>query len=682
MKMKQTFPKAFAAVAIAAALQSSAGGQRAADVWPNYQHNSNFSPLTSITPANVANLTTAWTFNYGAGSTPGGTFLGLDYRFEIQPLIIGGVMYISTPGSPTNPELKSTVSALEPETGKVIWQYASPRNIHGRGLAYWPGSGATGPRLYFATDRGYLVALDIKTGKPAAGFGQNGEVDAYIGVVSPEVGETRRSTFTLPNPVAVYRNLLISGARPGEVGPPQPRGDIRAWDAITGKLVWQFHVIPQPGEPNDGTWPAAEVKDRSGANMWSTMTVDADRGIVFAPLADANLPVPGMNLYTASIVALDANTGKLKWFRQLTHHDRWDFDLPTPPILVDVRRNGRVIPGVLQTGKMNFVFIFNRETGEPLYDIEERSMPKSDDPEVYSWPTQPIPVKPGPIGRVGMTRADINKISPEVQKYCTEFWDKNKMQSSQAYWVPMKDAAMVTFPSSVGGPNWGPLSYNPQLGLVFISLHNTGNFRPGASGTILPEGTPTVPPPAAVGPAPTPNPAAAGGGRGRGAGRGGAQPAGARAVLRVGGAFSYLLPSGASIPCYAGPYGELVAVNVNTGEIAWKSTLGIQENLAPLGEAAVKSGTRNIGGSIATASGLVFIGATNDKRFRAFDARTGRELWTTELPASAHSTPVTYMGRDGAQYVVVAAGGGTNVGGGLPTADALVAFKLGTPARR
>ena len=642
-------------------MSGTPSGQQTTDQWPNYQHNSDFSPLTQITPANVKNLVPAWTFNYGAGSSNAG-FVGLDYRFEVQPLMIGGAMYISTPSSQTDPSLKSTVTALEAETGKVIWQYVSPKHIHGRGLAYWPGNGTVGPRLFFATDLGYLRAVDLKTGQPSEGFGDKGEIDVYSDVVSPEVGESRRRTFTVPNPVAIYKNLLIAGARPGELGPPQPRGDVRAWDTVTGKLVWDFHVIPQQGEANFGTWPANTLKDRSGANSWSTLTVDERRGLLFAGLGDANRPGPeGMNLYTGSLVALDANTGKLKWFHQLVHHDIWDFDLPTPALLIDVRRNGRVIPAVLQTGKMGLVFIFNRETGEPLYGMEERKVPQSEDPSTFTWPTQPFPLKPGPIGRLGITKNDINRITPEVEKFCTEFWDTNHVQPSQAYQVPSSTAPTVTFPSPVGGPNWGPLSYNPQLGYVFINLHNSGVYRaPGA---------------AARGAGPDEQPAGAPqqGGRGRGGQSGGGGPNG-----RVGGPFSYGLKNGATVPCWAPPYGELVAIDVNKGEIAWHSTLGIQQSLAELGDVAVKSGTRNIGGSIATASGLVFIGATNDSRFRAFDAKTGAELWSAKLPASAHSTPVTYVGKDGVQYVVVAAGGGTAIGGGLPTSDALVAFKLGT----
>jgi len=640
------------------AVSAQRGPQRPANQWPNYQHNSNFSPLTQITPANVSTLTRAWTFNYGAGSLPSGT-LGLDFRFEVQPLIIDGVMYISTPASPRDAEFKSTVTALEPETGKILWQYASPRRIHGRGLAYWPGTGAIGPRLFFATDKGYLMALGLKTGEPVSTFGKNGAVDVYTGVASDVVGESRRDTFTIPNPVTVYKNLLISGARPGEQPPPQPRGDIRAWDAITGKLVWSFHVIPLPGEPNHEDWTGDAWKDRSGANVWSTMVVDEQRGILFAPTGDANRAVPGKNLYSNSLIALDANTGKLKWFHQLIHHDVWDFDLPTPPILIEVRKDGRVIPAVLQTGKMNYVYIFDRVTGEALFGMEERPVKRSDDPDDQAWPTQPFPLKPGPIGRVGMTRDDINKMTPEIEKFCTDFWDTNKLQPSKAYARPLRNESIVTFPSTLGGPNWGPLSYNPQLGLVFINLHNTGTYRPAGP---LPPGGGGF----GVG----------GGPQGRGQPPAGEDaPVGARGG-RGGGAFTFRLPSGATVPCYAPPYGALVAVDVNKGEIVWTSTLGINESLAELGELGTKTGARSLGGSIATASGLVFIAATNDRRFRAFDAKTGRELWVTELPASGHATPMTYMGKDGKQYVVIAASGGTAIGSGLPISDALIAYRL------
>jgi quinoprotein glucose dehydrogenase len=243
-------------------------------------------------------------------------------------------------------------------------------------------------------------------------------------------------------------------------------------------------------------------------------------------------------------------------------------------------------------------------------------------------------------------------MTPEIEKFCTEFWDNNHMQPAGPYSQAMSQTPTMTFLTGLGGPNWGPLSYNPQLGLVFINAHNSAAYQPARA---LPPGGEVM------GAAPP------GGGRG---GRGG----GGRGPGRE--AFTYRLPNGASVPCYQGPYGVLTAVDVNKGEIAWQSTLGINESLASLGEVGLKSGTRNLGGSLATASGLVFIGATNDRRFRAFDAKSGKELWVAELPASGHATPMTYLGKDGSQYVVIAASGGTAVGVGLPTSDTLVAFRL------
>ncbi|OYW11289.1 MAG: hypothetical protein B7X34_03375, partial [Acidobacteriia bacterium 12-62-4] len=332
------------------------------DQWPSYGQNAgstNFSPLDQITAANVSTLLRAWTFNYGGGTDNEGD-RGLSYRWEVTPLIVGGVMYVSTPTNPALPDLKSTITAIEPETGRVIWKYESDRNIHGRGLAYWPGDGEVGPRLFFATEQGYLRALDMTTGQLAASFGGEGEIDAYAGVASEVVGETRRDTWTIPNPASIYRNLVITGSRPGEAGPPGPRGDVRAWDARTGALVWTFHTVPQPGEANNETYSNDEWRDRSGANVWSTMTVDAENGIVFAPVGDLNGRAEGPELYSDSLLALDAATGELRWFKQITHKDLWDWDQPTPPVLVDFTANGETVPAIAMTGKQSLLFVFNR----------------------------------------------------------------------------------------------------------------------------------------------------------------------------------------------------------------------------------------------------------------------------------------------------------------------------------
>jgi len=263
--------------------------------WPTYgggPYNQNFSPLTQINKDNVADLEVAWTYNYGAGDHDLGD-QGLDYRFEVTPLLIGGVMYISTPSSPQAPELQASITALVPETGEVLWKYESPDNIHGRGIAYWPGDADTSPRIFFGTRGGYLKAVDATTGELASDFGLNGQIDAYIGVTSEVVGDTRRDTYTIPNPVTIYKDMVITGARPGEAGPPGPRGDIRAFNARTGRLEWTFHVLPRPGEPNPSELTPVDVPDLSGANVWSTMTLDPENGIVYAITGDINGPRRG-----------------------------------------------------------------------------------------------------------------------------------------------------------------------------------------------------------------------------------------------------------------------------------------------------------------------------------------------------------------------------------------------------
>jgi quinoprotein glucose dehydrogenase len=581
-----------------------------------------FSRLTQITPANVGTLTQAWSFDVGTSN------------LQVTPLVVGGVLYFSG---------GSHVHAVEPETGKTIWKFETPAPVGRRGLAYWPGDGTTAPRiLQGAGDR--LLALDARTGRLATEFGGFGWIELSQGIKGDTDGR-----IGMQSPPMVYRNIVITGGNNGENSPSLGLyGDIRAWDAKTGTLLWTFHTVPRPGEPGNETWDGNSWKDRSGTNTWSFFTLDTERGLVFAPIGAPTSDYyggdrKGKNLYGNSVVALDITTGRLKWYQQLVHHDIWDFDLPAAPTLIDVRRNGRTIPAVAVVTKMSLLFIFDRVTGEPIFGMEERPVPQSDVPGEATWPTQPFPLKPPPIGRIDFDPArDFYTLTPEHAAFCRDLWDKNGMYTRGPYTPPGLTGYMVTFPSTLGGGNWNGVAYDPTQGLIFTNVMNIGQVA-----RMVP----------------------------------GKDRSGATTYVRStpwGGAVGRFWNPETKIPCSMPPFGELVAVNVNTGDIAWKVPFGIVEELRAKGFA--NTGALNIGGPIATAAGLLFVGATNDGYFRAFDSRTGKQLWETRLEASAHSVPMTYMGKDGRQYVAVAAGGGSFLGS--PPGTKIVAFALpGSPTR-
>jgi glucose dehydrogenase len=581
--------------------------------WPSYGNDPGamrYSTLRQIHTGNVERLKLAWTFRTGK---PGS---------EATPIVVDGVMYVTAPDG---------VYALVPETGELLWKYdAAPVAL--RGLAYWRGTGDQHPRVF--TGNGYfLLALDVTTGKPAPGFGNEGRVDLKKGVL----GDLKDGRYDLESPPAVFEDVVITGCSNGEGSPSEGAyGDIRGWDAKTGKLLWTFHTVPRPGEAGSGTWPRDGWKNRSGTNTWGFFTIDVKRGIVYAPLGAPTSDFYGADrtgdgLYGNSLVALDARTGKKIWHQQLVHHDVWDYDLAAPPALFDIHRGGRVIPAVAQITKMGLLFVFDRVTGEPVYGMEERPVPQTAIPGEATAKTQPFPVKPPPLAKNTFRMEEMYDRSPEHARFCRELFETYHMKIGVPYTpLPLEGNALF-FPSTLGGGNWGGVSVDPSLGLLFVNVMNVAQW-----GHMEKRGSEYV-------------------------------------RTSAYGTYARFWNRETRIPCQNPPFGELIAVDLATGDIKWRSVLGRIEALEAIG--VRDTGSVNLGGSIATAGGAVFIGATNDSRFRAFDSKTGQLLWEVKLEASGHSSPITYMGRDGRQYVaIMAAGGGAFLNGGW--SNTLVAFAL------
>jgi len=527
------------------------------------------------------------------------------------------------------------VAALEPETAKEIWVYEVKDGAPAtRGLEYWPGDKQSPATVFFGTSSGKLYALNAKTGKPVPGFGNEGIVDMKPGALNG----LENSSFGLSSPPIIYKNVVITGAHVQEGPSVGAAGDTRAWDAHTGKLVWTFHSVPRPGEAGSETWKNADWKNRSGTNVWGLFTIDAERGILYMPFGEPTSDYwggdrPGANLFGTSLVAVDALTGKLKWYFQVVHHDTWDYDLAAPPVLFDVNQKGKKTPAVGELTKSGYVFILNRLTGEPIFGVEERKVPVDDAlPGDKAWPTQPIPLKPPPLARTSFKREDLATVTPDLNKFCTELFDSipGGLHAGGPF-AHYSNTPSVIFPSSIGGGNWNPPSFDPGLGYLFV---NTMDF--GSLNTMV-------------------------------------KSADGSRYSRSGynGINRFWEPE-SNMPCNQPPWGRLFAINVNTGDIAWQTTLGITDSLPPDKQ---KTGRPNIGGSLATAGGLVFIGATDDSRFRAFDSKTGKELWVAQIDAGAHTAPITFQGKNGKQYVVITATGGGFLGD-RSRADTIIAYAL------
>jgi len=624
----------------------------AAADWPMYNRDlagTRYSTLTQINTTNVANLKQAWAYPLQPEGKPLTSSSPAEIFQEITPIVVKGILY--TPAG-------NRVVALDPETGKELWRYELASGlVSQRGLAYWPGDRNNPPRIIFTTGH-KMIGLNANTGKIDPGFGREGEVNLEV---------------TYAGAPTIYKNTILLGTNfygPGErhINPALDQaggqlGDTHAYDARTGKQIWEFHTIPRPGEPGNETWLNDSWKNRTGNNVWAfALTVDEQRGILYLPVSEPGANFyggdrPGDNLFSDSVVALDAETGKLKWYFQTVHHELWDYNLPPAPGLVDIVKDGKKIPALAQVGKIGYMFILDRLTGKPVFGVEERPVPQGDVPGERYSPTQPFPVKPPPIARVTFTKDDLvtaADTTPEHAKACQDLYDRWQFSNAGPYtpWPYHTEGAAtkpaLIFPGFGGGVNWGGTATDPKLGYIFLAtkdgpvtgwLEKNPKYTPG-------------------------------------------NPEGLVEYIRAGprGLYGFNAQvkdaNGRTIgnwPCFRPPWARLIAVNANTGEFAWQVPLGLVEDL-PDGKQL--AGAASSAGPIVTAGGLVFIGATNDARFRAFDSKTGKELWVTKLPYVATAVPMTYQGRSGKQYVAIVASSGGGANGAPRNSQALIAFSL------
>ena len=619
-------------VAFAALLGATGGAQvRPTDTgWSasNYNESGNrYSPLDQITAENVATLQPAWRFHLKPAGYTGP--LKVD---EAIPVVIGNTMYIASP--------YGAIHALDATTGVEKWKFQLPNHDvpSKRGLAYWPGGNGAQPQIIFGGASGGMYSINASNGALNDAFGKNGVVN----LKTPEVMQTGMSAgYSLLSSPSIYKDLIITGAGTGEGpggsnGGTGPAGDTRAWDARTGKLVWTFHTVPRPGEFGYDTWGGDSAKNRSGVNVWGYTSLDVERGILYMPLGAPNndrvgTDRPGNNLFSSSVVAVDATTGKYLWHFQLVHHDVWDYDTQSAPLVVDLVRNGTTIPALIMVNKTGLLFTLNRVTGKPIFDVVERPVPESDVPGELTSPTQPFPVKPEPLTQMTISRDHLYKGEPQHQSYCEHMVDDNNIKLGGPYMPIALNQYSISPPGPQGGINYWGGSYDPKLHL-FVS-NTTNLFQPmrlvqKPDGSYINEGP-------------------------------------LAGLRRFGDADRHL-------PCGPTPWGELVAVNMDTGDIAYRKTLGVTDAFPPQLQ---NTGRPSTGGPILTASGLTFVGGTDDFRFRAFATATGQQLWETKLPSSIEATPATYMGADGRQFVTVVSTGGSLTGSDV-TNDEIIAFAL------
>ncbi|AKA34799.1 PQQ-binding-like beta-propeller repeat protein [Flagellimonas lutaonensis] len=675
-----------------------------------------FSTLSQIDTSNVSNLQLAWSYKSG------GLEEGRTTQIQTNPLIVGDKLY------GVNAAIELFV--LNAATGEELWKFSpNAKDESGlglnRGLVYWPSDGEAKSRLFFSSGTN-LYAVDPENGQAFAGYGNGGSIDLRDGLGR----DPEKLSVVANTPGVTYKNLLIMGTRVGE-GPGASPGHIRAYNVITGDIEWTFHTIPQPGEFGYDTWPKDAYKYVGGANSWSGIALDEERGIAYLPTGSAAFDWYGgnrigANLFANCLLALDAETGKRLWHFQMVHHDIWDRDLPAPPNLFEMKRDGKTIPAVAQVTKSGHVFVFNRVTGEPLFPIEEKEYPASKLEGEQAFPTQPLPTKPEPFARQILREEDL--YDPDRPAFVDDFVDKDqnidpptvleKFRSitSKGQFIPIDTAGVILYPGADGGAEWGGAAVDPRDGVMYVNSNEMAwivrmrkvggeedkKIPVGASLTQIHcarchggelQGLGAIPELQKVKERFAVDSIAAIIKNGKGAMPGmpnlsdgeigaianyisgteeptdhRAEETSVKVPYAVAGFGRFKDDRG--FPVVKPPWGTLNALDLNTGEYLWQIPLGHEEKL---GDPNIPvSGTENYGGPVITAGGVLFIAATNDEKIRAFNMATGKQLWEDKLPAGGYATPATYE-VNGQQFLVIACGGGKT---GTPSGDEYRAYAL------
>ncbi len=613
---RRSFLTSLAAASMAGSAQAAEGDWQ----WRYYGSDpgaSRYAPIDQINQSNVKDLQVAWVHKTGDSSARPQT------TNECTPIVVDGVMYLQTPRLKTQ--------ALDAKTGKLLWTFDPAGGQRGRrppgqsrGVSYWQSEDGEQKRI-FAPVRDTLYGIDAETGKLDPDFAEAGALDLNKNFDHDMEG----LSTNLTSPVVIYEDIMIVGGGGGEGPQRTAPGHIRGYDVRSGTLRWLFRTVPRPGQFGYETWPEDAWTRVGGTNNWAGMSLDAKRGWVFVSTGSPAFDYwggdrKGQNLFGNCVIALDAKTGERKWHYQVVHHDIWDYDLPAQPALITMQHEGRTIDAVAQVTKQSFIFFLDRDTGKPIFPVEERKMKPSAIPGEELWPTQPYPTKPPPLSRIEIPREDVSDIDPETKKEMEALWDRT--DGRQLYDPSTFDGTFI-HPGFRGGILWGGCSFDPERNRIFVnSEENTNRITIARADTGEP--------------------------------------------------FEYKLSERWKVrdkkgyPIVKPPWAHMTAVDLDSGEFAWRVVSGEYEELTERG--IPKTGTPSHGGSIATKGGLVFFAGTFDRKIRAYNSDSGEILWEHRLNAGGFATPATYQ-VDGKQYLVISAGGGK---GDSPSGDEIVAFSL------